>query len=171
MDHLWAPWRFSYISSTKAPPACVFCAILAADQDSENHILARRSHNFIVLNRFPYTAGHLLIVPHRHVATLSEASQDEVEEMARLSRDSEIFLREAYGPDGFNVGLNIGQSAGAGIPGHLHLHVVPRWVSDTNYISVLGQTRVIPEDLQTTYKKLLPFFESPSPPTRNHPKR
>ncbi len=91
--------------------------------------------------------------------------------MALLSRDCEIFLRETYNPDGFNIGLNIGKSAGAGIAGHLHLHIVPRWVSDANYISVLGQTRVIPEELETTYKKLLPFFDSPFPPTRNHPKR
>ena len=171
MDHLWAPWRFPYITSTKNPSDCVFCAILAADQDSENHVLVRWRHNFIVLNRFPYTTGHLLVVAHRHVASLSEATPDEVEEMAHLSRDCEIFLRQAYNPDGFNVGLNIGHSAGAGIAGHLHLHVVPRWIADANYISVLGQTRVIPENLQTTFEKLLPFFEPSSPPTGNHPKR
>ena len=171
MDHLWAPWRFPYITSTKNPSGCVFCSILAADQDRKNHVLARRCHNFIVLNHFPYTAGHLLVVTRRHVGSLSEATCDEIEEMAHLSRDCEIFLRRAYNPDGFNVGLNIGQSAGAGIAGHLHMHVVPRWIADVNYISVLAQTRVIPEDLQTTYKKLLPFYEPTSPPTGNHPKR
>lgn len=171
MDHLWAPWRFPYITSTKTPRGCVFCSILAADQDSKNHVLARRHHNFIVLNRFPYTVGHLLVVTLRHVGSLSEATHDEVEEMAHLSRDCEIFLRRTYNPDGFNIGLNIGQSAGAGIAGHLHMHVVPRWIADANYITVLGQTRVIPENLQTTYKKLLPFYKPPSPPTRNHPKR
>lgn len=171
MDHLWAPWCFSYITSTKDPSDCVFCAILAVDQDRKNHVLARWRHNFIVLNRFPYTAGHLLVVTRRHVASLSEASPDEVVEMAHLSRDCEIFLKQAYNPDGFNVGLNIGRGAGAGIAGHLHQHIVPRWIADANYISVLGQTGVIPEDLLTTYEKLLPLFETSVVPAGNHPKR
>ncbi len=171
MDRLWAPWRFPYITSTKAPPGCVFCALIGADEDQDNHILSRRQHSFVVLNRFPYTAGHLLVVTRRHVATLSAAAPDEVAEMAQLSRDCEGFLRDAYKPDGFNIGLNVGQSAGAGIAGHLHMHIVPRWVADANFMSVLGETRVIPEDLQATYEKLLPFF-NPSPAAgENHPKR
>jgi ATP adenylyltransferase len=162
MDHIWTPWRFHYVASTLEPGKCVLCQILEEGQekDQENLILTRQRRTFIVLNRFPYTSGHMMIVPFRHVATLSEADPDELQEIISLARLCEAGLREAYKPDGFNMGFNVGKCAGAGIEGHLHLHVLPRWIGDANVVSVVGQTRVIPEALQTTYDRLLPCFSN-----------
>jgi ATP adenylyltransferase len=160
MDHLWTPWRFKYISSTSEADGCVFCQILAEDKekDSENLVLTRQPKTFVILNRFPYTSGHLLIVVRRHIPTLGEAAPEELEEIILLAQLSEKALREVYKPDGFNMGFNIGKCAGAGVAGHLHLHVLPRWVGDSNVVSVVGQTRVIPEELGTTFEKLQPHF-------------
>ncbi len=158
MDHIWTPWRFDYIKSVDRCEHCIFCHLLDQENDRDSLILARRRHNYLVLNRFPYTAGHLMIVARRHVASLTEAEAPELKEIILLCRDCEAALREVYRPDGFNVGFNIGRSAGAGVAGHLHLHVVPRWTGDTNVVSVIGETRVIPEDLQITYDKLAPHF-------------
>ncbi|MEE8350040.1 MAG: HIT domain-containing protein, partial [Acidobacteriota bacterium] len=154
MDHLWSPWRFRYISSGDQKPGCVFCLLRAEANDRKNLILFRKNHAFLILNRFPYTTGHLMVVTNRHIATLEEAMPDELTEMILLARESEGLLRKVYRPDGLNVGFNIGKSAGAGIAGHLHLHIVPRWEGDANVISVVGETRVIPEELETTYDKL-----------------
>ena len=160
MDHIWTPWRFHYVASTLESGECVLCRILAEGpaKDRENLILARKQKTFIVLNRFPYTSGHMMIVPYRHVATLSDADPAELQEITKLARFCESGLRKAYRPDGFNMGFNIGKCAGAGIEGHLHLHVLPRWIGDANVVSVVGQTRVIPESLETTYDRLLPTF-------------
>ncbi len=155
MDHLWTPWRFQYISSDKGN-SCVFCDLLSEDDDRKNLILTRRKQNFVMLNRFPYTSGHLMVVARRHIPSLTAARPDELQELILLARECEEALEEIYRPDGLNIGFNIGKSAGAGVAGHLHLHVVPRWQGDANFVSVIGETRVIPEDLETTYDKLFP---------------
>lgn len=158
MDHLWTPWRFHYLRSTSQDAPCVLCRLPAEQRDPENLILCRSAHNYIVLNKFPYTTGHLLIVIRRHVASLVATVTEELHELISLSRKCEVILREVYQPAGFNIGFNIGKSAGAGVADHLHLHVVPRWEGDANLVSVIGQTRVIPEDLATTYSRLFPLF-------------
>jgi ATP adenylyltransferase len=159
MDHLWSPWRFPYVSSVGHDGGCVFCLLIAQANDRQNLILLRKNHAFLILNRFPYTTGHLMVVTNRHTATLEDASPDELTEMILLARESEGLLRKVYRPDGLNVGFNIGKSAGAGIADHLHLHLVPRWEGDANMVSVIGETRVIPEELKTTYDKLSAALE------------
>lgn len=158
MDQLWTPWRFEYTSSAKDDEDCVLCRLEAEDLDRENFILLRTHHCYVVLNRYPYTTGHLMIVTLRHVADLSACRREELQELIALSRQAERILKEVYQPDGFNIGVNIGRSAGAGVRGHLHFHVVPRWHGDANFVSVIGQTRVLPEELASTYEKLAPLF-------------
>ena len=154
MDYLWSPWRFHYVASTGRDDGCVFCFLLSETNDRQNLILLRKNHTFLILNRFPYTTGHLMVATRRHLATLEDATSAELTELILLARESEGLLRKVYRPDGFNLGFNIGKSAGAGIAGHLHLHIVPRWEGDANAVSVIGETRVIPEELETTYDKL-----------------
>jgi ATP adenylyltransferase len=137
---------------------CVFC-ITSTEDDTRNHVLYRGEYCFIILNRFPYNTGHLMIIPYVHVSTLEALDSDTLTEMTALTQLSLRILREAYGPQGFNLGMNIGQAAGAGVTEHVHLHIVPRWEGDTNYMTVVGQTRVIPEWLDQMYAKLRPLFE------------
>jgi len=160
MDRLWTPWRFDYISKVDQVDSCVFCKMLAESKDAENLILHRGEKTFMVMNLFPYTSGHLLIVATRHISTLNEASEEELFEFITLSRHCENALRQEYHPNGFNIGFNVGRAAGAGIDQHLHMHVLPRWFGDSNFVSIIGETRVLPEDLDTTYKRLLPYFKS-----------
>ncbi len=160
MDYLWTPWRFGYITSADAAPGCVFCDKLASAEDEAEYVVFRGTANFVVLNLFPYTVGHLLIVPYRHIASLVEAGPDELHELILLARFSEEVLRRVYRPHGLNLGMNIGKSAGAGVAGHLHLHVLPRWEADANFMSVIGETRVLPEELPVTWKKLRAEFAS-----------
>ncbi len=154
MDHLWTPWRYSYITKAEPSAGCIFCIKSAARQDPENYIVYRGKQNFILLNLFPYTSGHLMIAPYRHVATLAEAPEDSLAEMMRLMKRAEVNLRAAYRPDGLNLGMNVGASAGAGVAGHIHMHVLPRWAGDANFMSTIGETRVMPEELPVTYEKL-----------------
>lgn len=162
MDHLWTPWRFHYLRSDASATGCVFCRMLAdgPERDRRNLILVRDRHTLVVLNRFPYTSGHLMIVPRRHVGSLFEADPADLTGLLPWARVAEGILRDEYAPDGFNLGLNLGRAAGAGVAGHLHLHVVPRWVGDANAVSLIGQTRIIPEDLETTFDKLRPRFQN-----------
>lgn len=171
MDYLYTPWRYQFISSIKPDAACIFCITPAADNaqpkeapstDRERLILFRGNRAFVILNRYPYTNGHLMIAPFDHIAALSECSTPLLAEMMELSKRAEKALSEIYHPHGFNVGLNLGKCAGAGVEGHLHLHIVPRWMGDANFVSVIGETRLLPETLETTYEKLLPFFQKPS---------
>jgi ATP adenylyltransferase len=154
MDHLWTPWRYRYIANASSSDACIFCVKAAEKKDAENFILYRGKLNFILLNLYPYTNGHLMIAPYQHVATLEEARQDALAEMMRLTRRAEVNLRTVYRPHGFNIGMNIGASAGAGVAGHIHMHVVPRWTSDANFMTTIGETRILPEELPATYRKL-----------------
>ncbi len=154
MDHLWTPWRYRFLQEPQPNGGCIFCDKPAEQRDAENFILHRAQHNFVILNLYPYTTGHLMIVPFRHVATLEEAGIEVRAEMIELAAQAEQLLRAAYRPEGLNIGLNLGKCAGAGIAAHLHLHVLPRWTGDANFMSVIGETRVIPEDLADTYAKL-----------------
>ncbi|HSB11909.1 MAG TPA: HIT domain-containing protein [Blastocatellia bacterium] len=154
MDHLWSPWRYKYIASADQQSGCVLCRIHGEHQDSQNYIVHRARLNFIVLNLFPYTSGHLMIVPYEHKASLADVSEETTSEMIELAKRSQLALEAEYHPDGFNIGMNLGRSAGAGLADHLHLHIVPRWSGDANFVSVIGETRVLPEDLATTYSKL-----------------
>jgi ATP adenylyltransferase len=159
MDHLWAPWRFQYVSGgLRGGPECIFCYAFGADRDPELLVLHRGRACAVILNRFPYTAGHLMIAPYRHIALLEEASGDELGELADLSARSQKAMRQAYQPEGFNLGMNLGSCAGAGVAGHFHMHVVARWTGDTNFMTVAGETRILPEDLSVTYQKLQQFF-------------
>ena len=145
----------SYVSAAGAPgESCVFCAALSAGDDRQALILRRGNHAFLILNAFPYASGHLMAVVTRHVAGLDEATPDELSECMTLVQAAVRALRAAYKPDGFNVGVNQGRVAGAGVAGHLHLHVVPRWNGDTNFMPVVGDTKVLPESLDTTYDRL-----------------
>jgi ATP adenylyltransferase len=154
MDYLWSPWRYQYISTAAPADECVFCAKIAENRDEENFIVHRGQRNFVILNRYPYTSGHLMVVPYAHVATLAEAGADTLAELIELTRQAEQHLCEVYRPKGMNLGMNIGESAGAGVAGHIHMHVVPRWPADANFMTVVGETRVVPEDLPTTFSKL-----------------
>ena len=141
---------------TKAEPSsgCVFCAAAGSADDRENLIVHRAAHNFIILNRYPYTNGHVMVVPFQHVASLQDLDEAALLEMMRLARECEKHLRATYRPDGLNLGMNLGRSAGAGITGHIHMHILPRWTGDTNFMSVTAETRVLPEDLAVTWEKL-----------------
>ncbi len=163
MDYLWSPWRYRYVAQTDRNPGCVFCEKLEKDQadDSKNLVLFRGKRNFIVLNLFPYTTGHSMVVPYAHVADIARTDPDTLHEMIDLAQKVQQALTEVYSPQGYNLGMNIGRMAGAGVADHVHFHILPRWEGDSNFMTVVGETRVVPESLSTTYEKLLPFF-SPS---------
>jgi ATP adenylyltransferase len=153
-DRLWSPWRMEYILSDKDGERCVFCEKRADDHDEENLILLRGSRAFVILNRYPYNSGHLLVVPNTHVSSTEELEPDVLTELMLLTNMAVRLLRKVMSPDAFNIGINLGGAAGAGIEDHVHIHIVPRWVGDTNFMPVLGQTRVVPELLAETYAKL-----------------
>jgi ATP adenylyltransferase len=158
MDRLWAPWRSAYVTSSGANSNdCIFCC--ASEPDSASLILVRGSVSFVILNLYPYNNGHLMVVPNRHAPNLATLTAEEQVELMRLTRHAEIALTEAYAPHGINVGINLGRAAGAGVLDHLHVHLVPRWNGDTNFMTAIGETRVLPEDLAATVKKLKPIFE------------
>lgn len=144
-------------SSSGAANACIFCNSLEPGRDEL--VLVRGRVSFVILNLYPYNNGHLMVVPSRHVATLASLTADEQAELMRLTRHAEVALTEAYAPQGINVGINLGRAAGAGVPDHLHVHLVPRWNGDTNFMTVVGDMRVLPEDLATTARKLRPIFD------------
>lgn len=164
MDTLWTPWRYAYIKSGSGeegsqPGSCVFCSLQNDEGDDESKfILHRAEHNFVVLNIYPYISGHLLIVPYVHIGELDEVPKEATDEMMDITKRCQAVLRETYHPQGFNIGINLGRAAGAGVAGHVHLHIMPRWIGDANFMSTVGETRVIPEDLSTTYEKLVGQF-------------
>lgn len=160
MGHpLWAPWRMEYILGKKGG-SCVFCHVDAADPEElrARLVVCDTSHAFVILNRYPFSASHLLVVPHRHASSLDELSLDDYRALFDLVREATTRLRRAVRPDGINVGINLGAPAGAGIAEHLHVHIVPRWNGDTNFMPVLADTRVIPQALDATLDQLRPFF-------------
>lgn len=158
MDTLWAPWRMEYITQEK-PQGCIFCLFPAAAQDRENLLLGRSAHSFVMFNRFPYNSGHLMVIPRRHVCDLAALPEEEFEDLQRLLRLSVGVLQAHYRPEGMNVGMNLGRTAGAGIDQHLHWHAVPRWNGDTNFMPVIGQTKVMVEHLLEAYDRLRPLFD------------
>ena len=158
MDYLWSPWRYRYVSRATPSDACIFCEKSAPGRDRENLVLFRAAYNFGLLNLFPYTTGHLMIAPYEHVARLEDVSEEAAAEMMRLARTAESVLREVYRPVGLNLGMNIGECAGAGVAGHIHLHLLPRWPGDAGFMTTIGETRVVPEELETTWEKLQPVF-------------
>ncbi len=157
MDRLWTPWRYKYVSSASgesSPKQCVFCIQAAAGDDDRFFIVLRAKHNFLMLNLYPYTNGHLLIVPYEHVAKLSDADPEALTEMMQLATRVESAFHELYKPDGVNLGMNLGEAAGAGVPGHVHMHMLPRWSGDASFMSTVAETRILPEELAVTYKRL-----------------
>ena len=159
MDRLWTPWRFEYIRTADKETSCVFCRILNESCDRENLVLFRGEHAFILMNLYPYTSGHLLVIANRHISFLSEALPEELAEIIQLGRRCETVLGHEYHPHGYNIGFNLGRAAGAGVDHHLHMHVVPRWTGDSNFVSIVGETRTLPEELPNTYERLLPHFK------------
>jgi ATP adenylyltransferase len=154
MDRLWSPWRYRYVSTAGPVGGCIFCEKAASSDDRANLVLLRAERNFLLLNLYPYTNGHLMIAPYRHVATLEDAEPATLDEMMRLTARVERAMREVYKPGGFNIGMNLGECAGAGVPGHIHMHVLPRWFGDASFVTTVGETRVLPEALETTYDRL-----------------
>jgi ATP adenylyltransferase len=160
MEHVWSPWRYKYIATAGGEGECIFCGVQEIDDPRANLIIHRASFNFVILNLYPYTSGHLMIVPYQHTGSLSSVSDAVTAEMMSLAKTAQHSLEAEYHPDGFNIGMNLGRSAGAGVADHIHLHVVPRWVGDANFISVIGETRVLPESLETTFDKLKRRFDA-----------
>ena len=158
MDILWNPWRYKYIKSSEKEQVnsgCVFCNILNNPaNDEEKFILHRAGFNFVILNIYPYTSGHLMIVPYAHLADLDKADKETTDEMMDLTKHCQSVLLEIYQPNGINLGMNLGKAAGAGVAQHFHMHILPRWIGDANFMTAIGETRTIPEDLRTTYDKL-----------------
>jgi ATP adenylyltransferase len=156
MDYLWSPWRFKYMEEVAQgkQPECFLCDAVKSTRDEETLVVNRGKKIFAILNRYPYTSGHLMIVPYAHVAELHLCDAEALQEMMEMAQRVETAFRTSYKPDGINLGMNLGKAAGAGVEGHLHLHVLPRWFGDTNFMTVTGETRVHPEELRTTYEKL-----------------
>ena len=161
MDRLWSPWRSRYIASggESQTDECVFCRIARdTEHDDTNFVLHRGEHAFVVLNLYPYISGHLMVVPYLHTSEFDATPKAITDEMMDLTKRAQTALREVYSPAGFNLGMNLGTAAGAGIADHLHIHLMPRWSGDTNFMTTVGETRVLPEDLPTTYSKMLARF-------------
>jgi ATP adenylyltransferase len=154
MKHLWAPWRMKYILEDTQENGCLFCNLVKQHDGPENLILHRGKHAFVVLNRYPYSNGHLMVVPYTHIDTLETLSSEILTELMLFTQQSLVVLRKAYNVDGFNIGSNIGEAAGAGIEEHVHIHIVPRWRGDTNFMATTADTRVVPEMLEETYRLL-----------------
>ena len=162
MERLWSPWRLPYVTGTGSVDGCIFCdprGLVSPQSSRDDLVLFRGRECYVILNLYPYNNGHLMVVPNRHVATLAATTADELAELIRLMRHAEMALNDAYSPQGINVGLNLGRPAGAGIVDHLHVHLVPRWTGDTNFMSVIGNVRVLPEELSETAARLRPIFE------------
>jgi len=156
MDYIWTPWRYQYMKEAASGKQvkCSFCDAVARTDDAETLVVYRGAKSFIILNRFPYTSGHVMVVPYAHVPSLGECEPEALDEMMRLAQRVEAAFRQNYNPDGMNIGMNIGRAAGAGVAGHIHMHVLPRWFGDANFMTVTGETRVHPEELATTYQRL-----------------
>ena len=154
MDYLWTPWRYAYVSTAEKATGCVFCNAVNLGDDKKALIVFRGKHCFVILNAYPYTPGHVMIVPYAHLDELRKLPPEAANEMMGLSQRIESVLRSLYTPDGINIGMYIGKAAGAGIAGHIHMHVLPRWVADANFISVVGETRILPETLEETWKRM-----------------
>jgi ATP adenylyltransferase len=172
MERLWSPWRLAYVTGTSDESAgCIFCNVSSSDEPGDpgrdELVLVRGRDVYVILNLYPYNNGHLMVVPRRHVASLAALTPDELNELMAFTRDSEIALNDAYRPQGINVGINLGRPAGAGIADHVHIHLVPRWTGDTNFMSVVGNTRVLPEDIAQTAARLRPIFERLAAPRRD----
>jgi ATP adenylyltransferase len=157
MDRLWSPWRLPYILKGEGAAGCVFCD--APGNDQAALIVFRGATCYVILNLYPYNNGHVMVVPNRHIASLAAATHDELCELIELTRRAEVALGEAYNPHGLNMGINLGKPAGAGVLDHVHMHIVPRWNGDTNFMTVVGETRVLPEELPQSAAKLRPIFE------------
>src|SRR5580658_10386545 len=162
MDRVWSPWRYRYVShAADDAGGCIFCEKAKdaddAAHDKENLILWRGSHSYALLNLYPYTTGHLMVTPYAHVAELSAVSTEALAEMMNLAQHAEQILKQVYRCDGLNIGMNLGRAAGAGIAAHVHLHILPRWFADANFMTTIGESRVIPEELDTTWGKLQPL--------------
>ncbi len=158
MDYLFTPWRYAFVSSAHAASDCLFCELPKVQNDEKTLIVHRDKHCFVILNAYPYTTGHVMVVPYQHVDQLQRLSSEAAQEMMELTRKLEGILRELYHPEGLNLGMNLGKAAGAGIAGHIHMHVLPRWTADASFISVIGETRILPEELATTYKRIRAKF-------------
>lgn len=160
MDYLWTPWRYAYVSTAEKTTGCVFCEAAKGNDDAKSFVVHRAQHCFVILNAYPYTPGHVMVVPYAHLDTLTKLPPEAASEMMALSQKMESVLRELYRPDGINLGMNIGKAAGAGIAGHIHMHVLPRWVADANFVSVVCETRILPEILEDTWKRMKAALES-----------
>jgi len=163
MDRLWSPWRYRYVSQATPADACIFCAKHSEARDEENLILHRGRLNFVLLNLYPYTTGHLMVAPYAHIAAFDDLPEETATEMMLLTQQAVRHLRAVYRPQGLNLGMNLGECAGAGIAGHLHMHVLPRWAGDANFMTTVGETRVMPEDLPETWRKLSAAFRASAP--------
>jgi len=159
MEYIYAPWREEYVKKVFKMKECIFCRALKLKNDKEAYILYRGKYNFIVLNKYPYTPGHLMIAPYKHLDSFERAEKESTDEFANLLKLCLKVLRKKYNPHGFNTGMNLGQSAGAGVAKHYHLHIIPRWVGDSNFMPLISKTKVVIEDLEITYSHLLPLFQ------------
>ena len=158
MDYLWTPWRYAYVSTAEKSAGCIFCDAVKAGDDAKALIVHRGEQCYVILNAYPYTPGHVMIVPYAHLDELRKLPSETANEMMQLSQRMESVLRDLYHPDGINLGMNIGKAAGAGIAGHVHMHVLPRWVADANFVSVVCETRILPETLDETWKRMTKAF-------------
>lgn len=158
MEYIFTPWREKYVKNVFIMKECIFCSALKAEDDSKAYILYRGIHNFVLLNKYPYTPGHLMIAPTRHLNSIEKSSKESSDEFGDLLKTSLKILRACYSPHGFNAGMNIGHSAGAGVADHYHLHVIPRWTGDSNFMPLVGATKLFIEDLDTTFTRLKALF-------------
>ena len=158
MDRMFAPWRHAYVTAGERTAECVFCEALKRADGDDSLVVHVAAQCFVVMNLFPYNSGHLMVAPRRHVGTLQGATPPELDEMMALARRLEAIVAEVYRPDGVNLGMNLGKSAGAGVADHIHLHFVPRWAGDTNFMTAAAETRVIPEDPRQACRRLRPYF-------------
>jgi ATP adenylyltransferase len=158
MDRIFTPWRYNYVSQAEKVAGCVFCNLASEKDDRQAFIVHRAEHCFVVLNAFPYTSGHVMVVPYAHLDTLAQLPKPAADEMMALTQRMESVLRSVYRPEGVNVGMNIGKAAGAGVAGHIHMHVLPRWTADSNFMTTISETRVLPEDLAVTWERLTKAF-------------
>lgn len=171
MKVLWAPWRMAYIKNARKPAKCIFCVKPKERRDARNLLLHRGRHGLVMMNLFPYNSGHLLVAPYAHVKSLEQLPDDVSLDLLHLTNLSLNALRVEIKPEGFNIGVNVGRVSGAGIEAHVHLHIVPRWNGDTNFMPLFAETRVMPEHLQATYRKLLARFNKLTAPAGRRPRK